>query len=40
MIALPGAAGVDALMVALRQAKGAAFNVTAGSPGVRLEDEP
>jgi mevalonate kinase len=40
MIALPGPSGVDALLVALRQARGAAFKVTAGSPGVRLEDEP
>ena len=40
MIALPGLAGADALMVALRQARGAAFKVTAGSPGVRLEDTP
>ncbi len=38
VIALPGAAGVDALMVAIRQAKGLPFKVTAGCEGVRLED--
>ncbi|MBN1234744.1 MAG: mevalonate kinase [Methanotrichaceae archaeon] len=40
MIALPGAAGIDALMVALRQARGAAFRVVTGCEGVRLEDDP
>ena len=39
MIALPGTAGVDALMVALRQARGVAFRVTAGCEGVRLEGD-
>ena len=38
VIALPGAAGVDALMVAIRQAKGLPFKVMAGCEGVRLED--
>ena len=39
MIALPGEAGVDALMVALRQARGAPFKVLTGCEGVRLEDD-
>ncbi|HUS74770.1 MAG TPA: mevalonate kinase [Methanothrix sp.] len=40
MIALPGSAGIDALMVALRQARGDAFSVVTGCEGVRLEDDP
>jgi mevalonate kinase len=39
MIALPGSAGIDALMVALRQARGDAFSVVTGCEGVRLEDD-
>jgi mevalonate kinase len=39
MIALPGTAGVDALMVALRQARGVPFKVVAGCEGVRLEGD-
>jgi len=37
MIALPGREGRDALMVALRQARGMAFPVMLGCEGVRLE---
>jgi mevalonate kinase len=39
MIALPGAAGVDALMVAIRQARGVPFKVLTGCEGVRLEGD-
>jgi len=39
MIALPGHAGVDALMVALRQARGVPFKVVTGCEGVRLEGD-
>jgi mevalonate kinase len=39
MIALPGTAGVEPLMVALRQARGAAFKVLTGCEGVRPEDD-
>lgn len=39
MIALPGPAGVEPLMVALRQARGTAFKVMAGCEGVRLEGD-
>jgi mevalonate kinase len=39
MIALPGSAGVDALMVALRQARGVPFKVVTGCEGVRLEGD-
>ncbi len=39
MIALPGAAGLDALMVALIQARGVPFKVMAGCEGVRLEGD-
>ena len=39
MIALPGTAGVDALMVALRQARGVPFKVVTGCEGVRLEGD-
>jgi mevalonate kinase len=39
MIALPGASGVDALMVALRQARGVPFKVVTGCEGVRLEGD-
>ena len=39
MIALPGAEGVEPLMVALRQARGAAFKVLMGCEGVRLEGD-
>jgi mevalonate kinase len=39
MIALPGVAGVEPLIVALRQARGAAFEVLTGCEGVRLEDD-
>ena len=37
MIALPGMAGKDALLVALRQARGMAFAAMMGCEGVRLE---
>ena len=40
MIALPGPTGTDALMVALRQARGVPFKVVTGCEGVRLEGEP
>ncbi|MDD4651905.1 MAG: mevalonate kinase [Methanothrix sp.] len=39
MIALPGSAGLEPLLVALRQARAAAFQVTVGCEGVRLEAE-
>lgn len=39
MIALPGIEGKDALMVALRQARGVAFPVMMGGEGVRLEGD-
>lgn len=39
MIALPGRAGTEALLVALRQARATAFQVTVGCEGVRLEAE-
>ena len=39
MIALPGTAGVDSLMVALRQARGVPFKVVTGCEGVRLEGD-
>lgn len=39
MIALPGMAGKDALLVALSQARGMAFAVEMGCEGVRLEGE-
>jgi len=39
MISLPGAAGVDPLMVALRQARGVPFKVLTGCEGVRLEGD-
>jgi mevalonate kinase len=39
MIAIPGAAGVEPLMVALIQARGAAFKVLTGCEGVRLESD-
>ncbi|MEI8004198.1 MAG: mevalonate kinase, partial [Methanothrix sp.] len=39
MIALPGTAGLDALMVALRQARGVPFKVMTGCEGVRLEGD-
>lgn len=39
MIALPGIAGVEPLMVALRQARGAPFAVQTGCEGVRLEGD-
>ncbi|VVB72497.1 Mevalonate kinase [uncultured archaeon] len=37
MIALPGPAGAEALMVALRQAKGLAYSVKTGCEGMRME---
>ncbi len=39
MIALPGADGVEPLMVALRQARGIPFKVQTGCEGVRLEGD-
>jgi mevalonate kinase len=39
MIALPGTVGPEALLVALRQARAAAFQVTVGCEGVRMEAE-
>ena len=39
MVALPGTAGLDALMVALRQARGIPFKVMTGCEGVRLEGD-
>lgn len=39
MIALPGIEGKDALMVALRQARGVAFPAMMGGEGVRLEGD-
>lgn len=39
MIALPGRAGPEALLVALRQARGTAFTVATGCEGVRMEAE-
>ncbi len=39
MISLPGAAGVEPLMVALRQARGVPFKVLTGCEGVRLEGD-
>lgn len=39
MIALPGSAGPEPLLVALRQARAAAFKVVAGCEGVRPEAE-
>jgi hypothetical protein len=39
MIALPGPTGIDALMVALKQARGVPFRVTAGCEGVQMERE-
>jgi mevalonate kinase len=39
MIALPGTAGVEPLMVALRQARGVPFAVQTGCEGVRLEGD-
>jgi mevalonate kinase len=39
MIALPGADGVEPLMVALRQARGIPFKVPTGCEGVRLEGD-
>jgi mevalonate kinase len=39
MIALPGRSGPEALLVALRQARAAAFQVKVGCEGVRLEEK-
>jgi mevalonate kinase len=39
MIALPGSSGIDALLVAIRQARGMAFKVVTGCEGLRFEVE-